>query len=334
MEDNSYLEVAVQMRGLQVAQMIHVAAQLGVADRVGEGRPVADLARDVSAHPEKLVRMLRALAAFGIFAVDAEQRVTHTTRSRHLCSDAVPTLHYAARFWGMPSVWSTWSGMEGTIRTGEAAFEATFGVTNWAYLSDHPDEALTFDQFMQHSPDDRHAAVAEAYDFAGAKVVDVGGGNGALLAAILRRYPETTGVLADQGAVIAAATDALGAFISRCELVPTDFFVEVPSGGDIYTMAQILHDWSDERCLQILRNCRRAMQSGAKLLIIERMLDDDPAKNSALTLLGDMQMMALFPGAKERTLGEFTALLAAAGYGAPRVIVTRSAFVVLETAPV
>ena len=330
--DNSYLEVALRMRGLQVAQMIHVAAQLGVADRVGDGRLVADLAADVGAHPEKLFRMLRALAAFGIFAVDQGQRVTHTRRSRHLCSDAVPTLHYAARFWGMPSIWGTWGGMEETIRTGAAAFETVHGVSNWTYLGVHPDEALVFDQFMQHSPDDRHAAVAEAYDFHSAKVVDVGGGNGALLAAILNRYPQATGVLADRDAVIAAAPATLGALIMRCALVPTDFFVEVPSGGDLYTMAQILHDWSDERCLRILGNCRHAMQPGAKLLIIERMLDDDPTRNSALSLLGDMQMMALFPGAKERTLAEFTALLEAAGYAAPRVIATRSEFVVLETA--
>jgi hypothetical protein len=249
--------------------MIHVAAQLGIADRIGDGRLIDELALDIGAPPEKLFRLLRALAAFGIFAVDAEHRVTHTAQSRHLCSDAIPTLHYAARFCGMPSMWSVWGSMKGAIRTGEAAFEAVYGVSNWAYLSDHPDEALIFDQFMEHSPDDRHTAVAEAYDFAGATIVDVGGGNGALLAAILRKYPQTTGVLADQGAVIAGAANALGAFMSRCELLPTDFFAEVPSGGDIYTMAQILHDWSDERCLQILRNCRRAMQPGAKLLIIE-----------------------------------------------------------------
>jgi hypothetical protein len=229
-------------------------------------------------------------------------------------------------------MWGTWGGMEETIRTGGAAFETVYGVSYWTYLGRHPDEALVFDQFMQRSPEDRHAAVAEAYDFHSAKVVDVGGGNGALLAAILNRYPQAAGILADQDAVIAAAPATLGALMARCELLPTDFFVAVPAGGDLYTMAQILHDWSDELCLRILGNCRQAMQPGAKLLIIERMLDDDPTKNSALNLLGDMQMMALFPGAKERTLTEFTALLETAGYAAPRVIATRSEFVVLETA--
>jgi hypothetical protein len=181
MADNSFFEVSVLMRGLQVAQMIHVAAQLGIADRVGDGRQIDDLAADLGARPEYLFRMLRSLASFGIFAVDQQRRVTHTDKSRHLCSDAVPTLHHAARFWGMPSMLGAWGGLEGTLRTGQPAFETVYGVSNWAYLGDHPDEAAIFDQFMQHSPDDRHAAVAEAYDFAGATVVDVGGGNPATL---------------------------------------------------------------------------------------------------------------------------------------------------------
>jgi hypothetical protein len=330
-QGNSYLETALQMRGHQVAEMIHVAAQLGIADMIAESaRPVAELAAEAGAQPDKLVRMLRTLAVVGIFAVDREGRVSHTEKSRHLRRDATPTLHYAARFWGLPSMWATWGKMEHTIRTGEPAFEAVYGMSNWAYFGAHPDEAQVFDEFMQHSPDDRQRAVAEAYDFTGARVVDVGGGNGGLLRAILEAHPTARGVLADQEAVVAAAPAALGPFIERCEVVPIDFFEAVPSGGDVYTMSQILHDWSDERCLTILRNCRAAMPGHGKLLVIERVLEEEPEKNSVLNLLGDMQMMALFRGAKERTLSEFAALLAAADFGSPRLIPTRVPFGIVE----
>lgn len=333
MADDAYLEMAMHMRGLQVAQMIHVAAELGVADKIGEGRAVAELATEVDAHPEKLSRMIRALAAFGIFAIDAAGRVTHTPRSAVLKSDATPTLHFASRFWGRPWMWETWGNIGHTVRTGEAAFEKAFGMPNFTWLKDHPDDAAVFDAFMQHSPDDRHAAVAEAYDFGKTKVVDIGGGNGALLAAILGRYPESSGVLADQPAVVAAANSILGPLAGRCEVVPTDFFSGVPAGGDIYTMAQILHDWSDERCIDILKNVRLAMGGNSKLIVIERLMDDDPAKNSRLNVLGDMQMMALFPGAKERTPSEFAALFSQVGLRAPKLTPTRSPFFLIETQP-
>ncbi len=333
MASNTYLESALLMRGQQVSQMIHVAAELGIADRVGEGRPLSELADEVGAVPEKLHRLLRALAAFGFFAIDAGGRVTHTERSQLLRSDSVPTLHYAARFWGMPSMWATWGEIVHSLRTGEPAFEKATGMANWPYLSAHPEEGRIFDEFMQHSPDDRHAAVAEAYDFGSRTVVDVGGGNGGLLAAILARHHGSRGVLADQAGVIQGAEAAMGALLERCTCVPTDFFAAVPARGDIYTMAQILHDWSDERCLEILRCVRRAMGAEARLLIIEQVLDDDPAKQSILSLLGDMQMMALFPGAKERTRSEYSALLEATGFAPPRQIATRSAFAILETQP-
>jgi len=333
-EANSYLETALQMRGHQLAEMIHVAAQLGLADRIGEGvRPVDDLAAEAGAQPDKLARMLRALSVFGIFAIDRDGKVGHTEKSRHLRSDATPTLHYAARFWCMPSTWATWGRMEHTICTGEPAFEAVHGVSKWSYFAAHPDESLTFDAFMQHSPDDRQRAVAEAYDFGSARIVDVGGGNGGLLRAILERHTAARGVLADQEAVVAAAPVALGAFIGRCEVVPTDFFASVPAGGDIYAMSQILHDWSDERCHTILGTCRAAIPAHGRLLIIERVLEDDAEKNSALNVLSDMQMMALFPGAGERTLAEYAALLAGAGFGPPRLIATRSPFSILEARP-
>ena len=152
---------------------------------------------DSGAHPETLLRLCRALAAFGIFAVDDAGRVTQTHQSVCLRSDASPTLHYAALYWSLPSTWAAWSNLHHTIVTGEPAFEATFGMPNFEYLKANPEQGAVFDEFMRHSPDDRHAAVAAAYDFSGAGiVVDIEGGSGGLLRAILDAHTDVRGILA------------------------------------------------------------------------------------------------------------------------------------------
>ena len=182
--------------------------------RIGfQGQPVAvdDLARECGAHPGMLLRMLRALASFGIFAVDEEGRVCHSQASRLLRRDANPTLHHAARYWTMHSNWAAWEKLEHTVRTGEPAFEGAFGMANFEYLKLHPEEAELFNRFMQNSPDDRHNAVAAAYEFTWVRtIVDVGGGNGALLAVLLRKYPELNGVLFDQENALKDALTVLG----------------------------------------------------------------------------------------------------------------------------
>lgn len=335
-DDSSGLaDMGLLIRGMQVTRMLEVVATLGVADRIGEApQPVAELAAAVGADPAMLARLCRALAACGVFEVDAEGRVSHNERSRWLRTDARPTLYHAVRYWGMPSTWDVWSRLEEVVRSGEPAFEAMFGKPYFAYLKDHPDEAARFDSFMQNSPDDRHAAVAEAYDFSGAGVVvDIGGGNGALLAAILKAYPSVRGVLFDHPEVIAPALSTFPVLSGRCSLEGGDFFETVPGGGDVYTLSQIIHDWSDERCLAILGKCRRAMHQGARLLVIERVLDPIPDSAKAANYLADMHMMVLFGEARERTAEEFAALFAKAGFEPPRIRPTRSSFFVIETRP-
>ena len=203
---------------------------------------------------------------------------------------------------------------------------------NFEYLKANPEQSKIFDELMRHSPDDRHGAVAAAYDFSGTGVVvDVGGGNGALLRAILDAHSDVRGILADQAGVVADAAQALEAQASRCEIVAIDFFASVPEGGDIYTMAQILHDWNDESCLKILANCRAAMKPGARLLVIERVLEVTSGRSLPMNFLSDMHMMALFPGAKERTTEEFGQLLRKSGLREPQIIPTRSVFSIVET---
>jgi hypothetical protein len=218
--------------------------------------------------------------------------------------------------------------LEHTIRTGEPAFEAVFGMANFEYLKQHFEEAELFNRFMQHSPDDRHNAVAEGYDFAGIRtIIDVGGGNGALLAELLRKFPELNGVLFDQENAFQDAPIVLGPVARRCQIVAGDFFTGVPAGGDAYFLSQILHDWDDEHCLRILGNCRDAMRAESRLLVIERVLESG---GNRMNYLSDMDMMVLFPGAHERTLKEYGELFAAAGFGAPTLTRTRSPFCIIE----
>ena len=332
----SFAELALHLRGFQVSRMIAVAAELGLADRVAGGpRPVSVLAAECGADPVMLLRLCRALAAFGIFTVDSEGSVGQSERSAWLCSDTTPTLHYAALYWTMPSIWATWGNLEHTIRTGEPAFIATLGMPSFEHLKANPEDAARFDRFMQHSPDDRHRAVAEAYSLPpGTRVVDVGGGNGALLAALLAASPEAEGILLDQLDVVAGAPTTLGPLANRCEIRSGDFFDAVPEGGDVYLLCQILHDWSDERCRTILATCRKAMRPGIELLIVERLLGYVPGGVDPMNYLADMHMALLFPGGRERTLGEFVGLLAESGFGAPRAIRTRCPYWVIAAAAV
>jgi hypothetical protein len=238
-------------------------------------------------------------------------------------------LHHAARYWGMPSNWATWAQLEHTIRSGDPAFEAVFGVANFEYLKQHPDEAELFNRFMQHSPDDRHSAIAEAYDFSTTRtIVDLGGGNGALLATVLARNPEMRGILLDEESAVAHAPLVLGPLTTRCAIEPGNFFARIPEQQDMYVLSQILHDWNDDSCVQILANCRLAMRPDSRLLVIERVLMDG---GNAMNHLSDMEMMLLFPGAKERSLDDYAQLFVATGLAVPRLIRTRSAFSIIET---
>ena len=329
-----FSRVNALVRGYQVSRLIEIACSLDLADRIdATARPVSALAAECGADIERLTRLLRALSAFGLFSVSEDGAVTHTDDSRYLRKDSVPSLYYASRYYGMASSWAVW-GAAGSAMNGDTPFEAEYGKPFFDHLAQDPAEAAIFDAFMQHSPDDRHAAVVDAYDFSNADlVVDVGGGNGALLAAILKRNARPRGILLDQAATRSAAGVVLGAAAGRCAIDDGSFFDRVPAGGDVYCMSQILHDWNDRRCLDILSRCHEAIRPGGRLLVIERVLDATPGEANPMNFLADMHMMMLFPGARERSLAEYAALFRQTGFGEPRLIRTRSAFSIVETTP-
>jgi hypothetical protein len=329
--DHELAALDLLLRGFQISRMLRLVADLGVADRITPdgGATLGDLARDCGVQPQPLMRVLQALAAFGVFAVAADGSVAHTPRSRLLRTDRPNSLHHAARFWTAPGSWRAWERLDVAL-TGRVPHEAAWGMGRFEYLRSHPEEARVFDAMMANFPDNRHAAMAAAYDFSGARLIaDVGGGNGAMLRHILTRFPGPCGLVFDlEDVVRAIPPDAL--MEGRITVAAGSFLECVPAGADVYLLIRVLHDWCDEDCLRILRACRAAMGPEVLLLIGELILDPDPARGRPIGYLHDMQMMAMFGSARERTEAEFRGLLAEAGFTLRRVIPTGSPVSILE----
>lgn len=323
------------VRGVAVARMLGAACEIGLPDAVGpDGAGVAELADSLGCHRGALHRLVRALAGLGVFSLGADGTVRHTGASRALRGDGAH--HLAARFWTRPAVWAAWGALGHGVRTGEAAFpRANGGRAFFEHLGADEADGSLFRSFMERGFAGRHEAVAASMPLGpGEVVVDVGGGSGALLRAVLARHADARGVLLDRADVVAGAPAVLDApgLRGRWEAVGGDFFRAVPAGGTTYLLCWILHDWPDEAAAAILRSVRAAMAPGARLVIVERLLDADPARCDPSDLIEDVNMLVLL-GGRERTAPEFDALLADAGLGPIRPILLRPRFSLLETRP-
>ncbi len=318
------------LTGFHMTQMLAVAARLGVADRLTDGPQSAEaLASATGAHPDALYRMLRALANMGVFEALPERRFALTPLGATLRADHPDRMRAFAMFLG-DEVYRAWGDLSYSITTGQPAFDHIFGAHHFDYLGEHPASNELFNQAMSAVARREIVAMVAAYDFTGVeRVVDVGGGHGLLLSAILQANPELHGVLFDLPHVVANAVPMLGAagVADRCEVVGGDFFTGTPPVGDILTLSHILHDWDDERCVQILRSCTRALRPGARLLVVEDVVE--PGVNAPQTLFKDMQMMVL-NGGRERTAAEYEGVLAAAGLRLNRIIPTQATARVIE----
>ena len=321
------------IRGFQVSRMLRLVADLTVADKLPDdgARNVDDLASACGVQATPLLRVLRALAAFDVFCVTVDGQVSHSPRSRLLRSDASTSLHTAARFWAAPGSWRAWGELDAAL-TGGNPHQVAWQTSRFDYLRQHANEARLFDEFMAAMRDDRHEAVAAAYDFSGANlIVDVGGGNGETLRCVLRRFSGVRGLVLDRDDVV-EAIPAAARLDGRIDVRGGDFLQSVPAGADRYLLVRVLHDWPDEECVRILKNCRSAMPDQARLLIVEQLLEPDPQRGRPTAYLLDIQMMAMFGSGRERTREEFERLLAASGLIAIRVIPTESAVSIVEAA--
>ena len=322
------------INGFKLSRMLGLVVDLGIANRIPVSQAVSakSLAVESGVLSDPLLRVFRALASVGIFTMPADNMIGHSRLSALLRTDSSPSLHFAARLFMAPSEWGAWGALDQAMR-GATPFEALWGANRFDYLATHAEEGRVFDAVMANSPDDRLSAVAGAYDFSAASlIVDVGGGNGALLHAILTQYPHPRGVVFDRENVVLAIL-AEERVDNRMEFRAGDFFERAPPAADIYLLSWILHDWADEQCLRILGNCRSGMRPGARLLVIERVLEPDPTKGDVMNYLADIQMM-VDHGGRERTLPEFQMLLTSSGFGTARPIRTASSVWIIESAAI
>lgn len=318
------------INGYQVSQALHVAATLGIADLLKDGpKTVDELAQTTDTDRSALSRLLRALASVGVFR-DIDGSIYLTPLAEHLRSDVPGSLRAWAMHIGQSYFWTAWDHLLDSVRTGEPAFRALYGMNPWEYREAHPEADSIFNAAMTGLAAGVAEAVVKDYDFSGIDVlVDVGGGQGALLAAILNANPRLHGILFDQPHVLPVAETLLehAGVASRCRLVGGSFFDSVPAGANAYIMKNIIHDWDDTSSVRILRLCRDAMAAEGKVLLVERVIqagnDPDPAK------FMDVNMLVML-GGRERTVDDFRTLLAEAGLRLTHVIPTQWGFSVIE----
>ncbi len=310
--------------GFRASRVIHVAARLRLADALRDGpRDVQALAEITATHAPSLERLLHALASLGVLAEDRDGRFALTDLGATLDGDAQGSLRAWAEFALGGEHYAAWGELEHGVRHGEVAFDRLYGTDVWEYRRRHAQRGALFNQAMAALVRRVDPALIASEAWAGVRsIVDVGGGDGSLLVALLREHPTMHGVLFDLADVVddgRARIDDAG-LAARCTAVAGDAFESLPGGADGYVLCQVLHDWSDERAGVILRNCRRAITPGGRLFVIERLLperfDASPAARSAA--MADLTMMVM-TGGRERTAEGFRVLLASAGFRMGRV---------------
>jgi SAM-dependent methyltransferase len=322
--------------GFWLSQAIAVVAELGIADHLRHGpKSCTELAPAVGAQAEALYRLLRATASVGVLAEDAQGRFALTPVATLLLADGPQSWRAAAMISGQAWAWQAWGALAYSVKTGQPAFEHVFGVDFDTYLGQHGEAAGIFQGFMRVATAEEARAVAPVYDFSGLRrIVDVGGGHGALLAAILKANPHLRGVLFDAPHVVAGAQSTLDAegVTARCEVVGGNFFEGLPAGADAYILKWILVSWDDQQSVCILQNCRRALSPDGKLLVVERIIP--PGNEPFFGKLADLNLLVMYRG-RHRTEDEYRALFAQAGFELAHIIPTRSPteFSIIEGMP-
>jgi len=308
------------MTGFWISRAIYVAAKLGISDLLDEPKGIDELAKATGSHGPSLYRTLRALASIGIFAEDEQGRFTLTPLGATLRSDVPGSLRAWINMQSCEEHYRAWGDILHSVQSGESAFDHIFGMGPWQYRAQNPQSAKVFDEAMTSLTGVFNAAVLSSYSFSRFNmIVDVGGGNGSLLSAVLEANPGVRGVLFDLPRVIekAAQRIATSGLRDRCQAISGDAFASVPAGGDAYILSRVIHDWDDERAIAILRNCRRAMVEDGKLLLIEGIVE---ARNRPdISKFVDRTMLVL-SGGRERTAAEYESLLGAAGFNLTQIV--------------
>jgi hypothetical protein len=321
--------------GLVVHQALCAAATLGVADLLdGREKPATELASTLRVGEDALYRLLRFLSGQGVFRETGSRTFVNTPLSEYMRSDVPNSVRAILIFRGGRYYFSPFTEFLSSVQTGVPARDKVLGIGAFEYLRADPEAERVFDEAMTAISELSAAAIAATYDFGHWETVtDVGGGTGALLAAILRAHPGLRGTLADAPSVVERARRRnflSGELAARTGFETCDFFHAIPPGSRAFVMKNIIHDWDDARAREILRNCRRAVPNDGVLLLIEYCLGDDNAPSLGKTI--DLVMMTI-TGGKERTVEEHRALLASAGFQLNRAIPVSPDITIIEALP-
>jgi hypothetical protein len=322
--------------GFWLSRSVYLAARLKLADAIGDGElGLPDLAAKTGTLPTALRRLMRALTSHGFFREREDGRYAQSPLSETLRSGTLGSMRGLAEAELGHDHYEAWGEIETCLRQDGTAFERIYGMPIWRYYGEHPETEALFAEAMSNFTTIAHAGILGSYEFAPFKMaIEVGGGHGAFLKAVIDHHPDARGILFDVPTVIAEAEQA-GAMTDRSnrriQRVAGDFFKEVPAGGDLYLLKFILHDWKDEQSIQILSSVRKAIISGGRLLIVEIVLPGGSEPHVGPLI--DLNMMVM-TGGIERTEMEYRQLLGSSGFRLERVVATKSPFSIMEAVPV
>ena len=311
--------------GYMPARVVHVAAELGIADLLATGAKTADaLAQEIDTGPVPLRRLLRALASIGLVEEPEPGRFALTAAGNQLRSNVPGSMRNVALMFGGERAWRSWGELLHSVRTGESGTRRIYGVGTFEYLAANPEQAAIFNAAMAENTRRVTELLISTYDFSQFRnIVDVGGGDGTLMVSILAANASVRGAVFDLPSGVAQAPQKLSdtGVSERCEIIAGNFFHSVPEAADAYVLKYVIQDWDDEQSVAILSNCRKAMHGASKILLIGRVM---PERIEATTIhkriaMADMNMLAM-PGGQERTEQEYRNLFAAAGLLLERTI--------------
>lgn len=320
-----------QITGYRTSKCLYAVTELGIPDLL-ERRPMtaAELAAETRTDVSLLRRVVDHLVVAEVLRLEASGAYVGTEASRMLCRDAPDGIANWVRCELQEGYWHSWDRLVEQLRTGTPAFELTHQEGFFEWLARSPEISDLFDATMRDGSRDLDGGLAAAITLRpGETVVDVGGGDGSLLAALLTAGPQARGVLFELPREKAEVVPALAALIAagRARVERGSFFDGVPAGGDVYVLKRVLHDWDDERALRVLGHCRDALAPGGRVAVVDMVLDDDRRVPVGRSL--DVLMMILMAG-RERTAADFSALGAAAGFLPAAITATGTSLSVVE----
>jgi orsellinic acid C2-O-methyltransferase len=337
-EESNATRLMGMVSGFRMTQCLYVAVRLSIPDLLASGpRTSDDLAQAAGAHPPSLHRLLRALTTLEVVREREDGSFELLPMGELLRSDSPTSLRTWTLYNGQ-YLWQTWGRLLESVQTGESARSRLFGTEGFEHLERDPELAALFNQAMVEITRFISSAVVQAYDFSDFRcIVDVGGGYGELLGAILKANPQARGILFDMDHAIDEGGRHLKAagVADRCEFVSGSFFESVPAGADAYVLKSIIHDWNDERARVILTTCRRAMPEQATLLLVERVMPErlGTTPSDQAMAQSDLNMLIQL-AAQERTESEFVALLESTDFRHTRTVPAGRGFSVLEAVPI